>query len=153
MTWSLGLLNVRRLLTMAEVDWNAEAVRAAEHVHEHLFGAHRGAIPWETLGVSAASGNDGDSLDDRAKAEVGLLRESLRRAGNPELSFGVGGEGYTWAMIVETAEHEDLYALVWDAWDRARSGSGGLVVGGVQPEIAAESCDEASRQVLRPSVN
>jgi hypothetical protein len=102
-------------------DWNAEAARAANHVYTHHFEAHRGALPWGTQGLCAVFGNDGYTTDStgRAAREVEFVRERLQAEGLTELGFGVCGEGYSWALIVQTVDDQWLTGVVSDAWYRA----------------------------------
>ncbi len=105
-------------------DWNAEAKRAASYFADNHFRAHRGAAPWQTLGVCVIFGNDDYAGDDRTKAEVAHVRAALKTTGTTELGFGVDDdkEGYTWAMIVQTEKCEDLVNLVWEGWREANGG-------------------------------
>jgi hypothetical protein len=137
-----------------QTDWQSEAKRAADHAYQHLFEAHRGAIPWGHTGVTAVFGNDGYETDDpRARAEVALLRKELGRNGLAELGFAVGQEeGYTWAMLVRTADHAALHEAVWAAYEGACREARKPGVGAVQYPIAG---DVFSTDIdgLRPSLN
>src|SRR5262245_7171293 len=107
-----------------QTDWNAEAQKTANYVHESMFQAHRGAMAWHN-GIIIAFGNDGYAKDPRSQQEVEYLRRRLADTfGAPlELGFGVSGD-YTWAMILlhcspayeieETAEW--VHAVVWNGW-------------------------------------
>ena len=51
---------------------------------------------------------------------MAALRELLAAHGLVELGFGTGThDGYTWAMIVQTDDHELLNELVWQAAEPA----------------------------------
>jgi hypothetical protein len=106
---------------MPQIDWNAEAAAMARHVNEEMMSAHRGAMPWLQVGISVVFGNDGYSCseDQRAKDEVDRVRRTLEDLGVKILGFAVSpGEGYSWAMLVETDHLEMLSDLVWRSWDR-----------------------------------
>jgi hypothetical protein len=106
---------------MSEIDWNAEAIRAANHFNggEH-FQAPRGSKTWHTLGVCVVFGNDDYTQDVRAKQEVEFIRATLAMAGIAELGFGVNDDdGYTWAMLTRAHCPDDLNDLAWDAWSVA----------------------------------
>jgi hypothetical protein len=110
---------------MAEIDWQAEATAAANFAFAEMFEAHRGAIPWRDLGVSVAFGNDGYTQDERSQRDVVVLRDLLAGVGLVELGFGTDPEdGYTWALLVQTADHELLNELVWTAFGIARGVDG-----------------------------
>jgi hypothetical protein len=112
-------------------DRDREATRAADHCSEHLFESQRGAMPWKP-GVIAIFGNDGYSVDGRARDEVAMLRRKLAEAGHAVLGFGVDSQdGFTWALLVSSAGPEssetgqafryalladDLDDLVLEAW-------------------------------------
>jgi hypothetical protein len=87
-----------------KIDWEAEAVEAADFVRDNMFEAHRGAAPWRQVGVAVIFGND-DYKDDRAKKEVEELREACYANYIKILGFGVDStEGYCWAMLVELGQ-------------------------------------------------
>tara|TARA_B100000965_G_scaffold351539_1_gene326193 strand:+ start:135 stop:1052 length:918 start_codon:yes stop_codon:yes gene_type:complete len=102
--------------------WVREAQRAAEHVSDQHFPAHRGAILWRP-GTTAVFGNDGydspasdvesDLMGLRVRAQVENVRDSLRSRNLPERSFGKSDDGYTWVILVETEKVEELMDLVW----------------------------------------
>jgi hypothetical protein len=101
-------------------DWNAEAVSMANYVYEHMFEAHRGAMPWKQDGITVVFGNDGYSSDKRARNAVKMLRKFLDSRETPVLGFGVDSEaGHSWAMSVKTADDEVLNdgevlnSLIW----------------------------------------
>ena len=117
-------------------DWNAEAVSMANYVYEHMFEAHRGAMPWKQDGITVVFGNDGYSSDKRARNAVKMLRKFLDSRETPVLGFGVDSEaGHSWAMSVKTADDEVLNdgevlnSLIWmffnghSTWTRLPSGS------------------------------
>ncbi len=102
---------------MKAPDWNAEAVVMAQYAGKEMFEAHRGAMPWKELGVSVVFGNDGYSQDVRAKQEVEFVRSYCERAGIAVLGFGVDpDDGYSWAMLVKSADHESLIPVAWSGW-------------------------------------
>lgn len=106
---------------MLKHDWDAEAKRAANHFRENHHEAHRGAMPWQTLGVCVVFGNDSYRTDERTRFEVELVRQVLTREGIKELGFGLSDEDSgSWAMMVQTDDHRMLVDLVWDAWLQSR---------------------------------
>jgi hypothetical protein len=105
---------------MHQIDWDAEAAKVARYVQDELMSAHRGAIPWRRVGVSAVFGNDGYG-SPKVLAEVARVRARLAHFGIKILGFGVSpGDGKSWAMLVET-DHPRAEALldcvVWEAWE------------------------------------
>jgi hypothetical protein len=100
-----------------EIDWDAEAVAMAVYVGDHLFSAHRGAMPWRQVGISVVFGNDGYRYDLRTKEEVETVRGVFKARGIKVLGFGVEPEeGYSWAMLVDSDDAPTLNAIVWVAW-------------------------------------
>ena len=112
-------------------DWNAAAAAVAEHISAHLFGVHRGSVPWRNSRLSVVFGNDGYDIPpapgqgdcERAQVEVHLLRRRLSDLGIREMGFGLCDDGYTWAMIVHSGNRVWLAAEVGDAWRIACGGS------------------------------
>jgi hypothetical protein len=99
---------------MEDLDWDAEAARAANYISEHNFSAHRGAIPWRQQGVVAIFGNDGYATDDRSKREVELVRQKLPVIRAQELGFGVDStKGYSWVMLTTLPEGANVKFLEW----------------------------------------
>jgi len=105
------------------IAWAIEASKAAQYLHNHHSPAHRGAILWFS-NVTAIFGNDGYSgaPDDneralaamqRAKQEVEGIRSELHRLGIQELGFGTCRSGYTWVILVRSADVNSLNASVW----------------------------------------
>jgi hypothetical protein len=122
----------------SRIDWDAEAVAMADHVGHEMFAAHRGAMWWRRVGVSVVFGNDGYAVrsggrfhegelrpvdDPRPRREVALVREVLAKQGIEVLGFGTSsGNGYSWAMLVQTDDRAMLESVVWQAWDVACGG-------------------------------
>jgi hypothetical protein len=105
---------------MHQIDWDAEAAKVAQYVQDELMSAHRGAIPWRQVGISAVFGNDGYG-SPKVLAEVDRVRARLIHFGIKILGFGTDpGAGKSWAMLVETDHPEALgllTAVVWEAWE------------------------------------
>jgi hypothetical protein len=112
---------------MSKFDWEAEARRVAEAVHENLCEAHRGVIRTEYAGVYAAFGNDGygSEEDHRARAEVDGAREALKAGGAEILGFGVSHD-YSWALLYRGGDltPEQVNAGLWFAWHALCGGNG-----------------------------
>jgi hypothetical protein len=141
---------------MPDVDWNREAALSAVHVTEHMFEAHRGAIPWRVMGYSVVFGNDGytpsssfrfvtdpepSEPDLRAQKEVEIVRGYLSSFGIKEMGFGLDDEGYSWAMIVNSTDTSLLHNVVFVAWGKAcdpdlEIDPREVIVTGVQGQIA-----------------
>jgi hypothetical protein len=104
-------------------EWNAEAVQTADRLKDEVFEAHRGAVLVRP-GVAAVFSNAG--FREREQRELAEVRRQLKLAGFRELGWGLEGEGYSWAMLVEvpsfkTAAGRDMMLarltdIVWDAW-------------------------------------
>jgi hypothetical protein len=122
-------------------DWDAEATAMAVYVGEHLFEAHRGAIPWWQEGITVIFGNDNYAGKDWSKQEVAMVREWLEENKIPILGFGTDPEDdYSWAMLVGTRDVDAMYKLVWACFLPQRPvrevmATDGRFVG-VQPGIA-----------------
>jgi hypothetical protein len=104
--------------------WQAEASRAAQYTHDHLFACHRGALLW-CPHIAAVFGNDGydppsgRNVNDgniRAREEVEQVREKLREAGIKELAFGKDSDGYSWAILVDSDDADGLFEMVWGCY-------------------------------------
>lgn len=99
----------------------AEASRAAQYTHDHLFACHRGALLW-CPHVTAIFGNDGydpgpglpvNDGNIRARGEVEQVRQKLRGAGITELAFGKDSDGYSWVILVESDDVDRLFEMIW----------------------------------------
>ena len=110
------------------LDFDDQAVTAANYIARNLFEAHRGALLWHN-GLVVAFGNDGYTQDEQMRREVVHLREELARTklAPTELGFGVDSQsGYGWAMILRPNRRTDaqaaadwLHATVWASFRRA----------------------------------
>jgi hypothetical protein len=120
-------------------DWNAEAIAMARHVCDHMFEAHRGAMPWKQSGVTVIFGND-DHKDKRTQTEIARLRDFLELRGIPILGFGVEPEEhYSWAMLIQHPTHEEMAPVVWDCWNGTRDTSSFTLY---QSNIAASTIEQ-----------
>jgi hypothetical protein len=111
------------------MNWSREAARQANHVSEHLFAAHRGALPWRVAGYTVVFGNDGyspaadgDPGDGSSPMVFAKVREHLAVVGVEELGFGLCDDGYSWAMIVRTGDSHSLDLAVWSCWREVQEG-------------------------------
>jgi hypothetical protein len=103
---------------MKDVDWNAEAARAARYISEHMMESHRGACAWGAHGVVVLYGNDGIK-DPRYVGERAAVRRMLAEDGIPVLGEGVCGEGYTWTILARGEDIVWFHTLVWEAFVEA----------------------------------
>jgi hypothetical protein len=104
-------------------NWRDEAEGAARVAAcGEIAEIERGALPWDSPGVSVVFGNDGYDLHERARSSVDHLRGLLGDEGIEELGFGTSGDGATWAMLVRHSDFRWLTNLVWTAWKIAGRG-------------------------------
>jgi hypothetical protein len=135
---------------MTELYGDAEARRAANHFSENHFEAHRGAMPWETLGVSVVFGNDGFATDSKTKREVELVRAALSYLGIAELGLGVSDEdASTWALLAQTDLHERLSKLVWLAHERSNAEDAGTPI---PDDVVEDIITRSARELVDPPV-
>ena len=90
---------------------------AAEFFREFCICRNRGVSPKGS--TSVIYGNDGFADDIRSRIEVVRLVQHLSDEEIEILGFGVDGDGVTWAMEVDSEDHELLEALLWNAWQHA----------------------------------
>jgi hypothetical protein len=127
---------------MNNPDWLAEARKAANHIAEHMFTAHRGAMPWRLLGVTVVFGNDGYGQDERARREVQIVRRVLAETGVAELGFATCDEDdYTWAMLIKAEDHAAWDAMLWAAWSHLNGTD--EEDDEIQRRIAADAIDQS----------
>jgi len=112
---------------MQKIDWNAEARLVVRHVSEHMFEAHRGAMPWKRPGISVAFGNDG--AGERQDREIAALRSYLEERQIDELGFAKStGEDadYSWAMLIRSGNPDQFVSVLWDGWMSRAEGTKGF---------------------------
>lgn len=123
----------------------AVATDLATHVRQNWCFVPRGAVPVrlieETDGrihfvddgtaVVGVFGNDNYLADAKARREVELMREQLRRTDAEEVGFGLSRDGFSWALLVrvndsryktaagKTLQKELLKVFLEDAVSRA----------------------------------
>lgn len=94
---------------------------ATKMYREHM-NVHRGA--WliddnefpEGEGECLICGNDSFTSDVRAQKEVAQVVSRLDNLAIRILGFGLGPDGYTWALRVGSDDEKLLDLIVWDVW-------------------------------------
>ena len=100
-----------------DFNWQVEATGAARVAASgEIAQIERGALPWDSPGISVVFGHDGYDLHDRAQRCVTHLRGLLGDEGVEELGFGTSEDGVTWAMLVRHSDYRWLNDLVGTAW-------------------------------------
>lgn len=108
-----------------DCNWQAEAEGAAQVAASgEIAEIQRGALPWDTPGVSVVFGNDGYEQHERARRSVDHLRGLLGDEGVEVLGFGTSERGTTWAMLVRHSDFRWLTNLIWIAWKIAEGPDG-----------------------------
>ena len=108
-----------------DFNWQAEATGAARVAASgEIAEIERGALPWDSPGISVVFGNDGHELHERARRSVYHLRGLLGDEGVEELGFGTSEGGTTWAMLVRHSDFRWLTHLVRTAWKVAERPTG-----------------------------
>lgn len=93
---------------------------ATKMYREHM-NVHRGAM-WiddefpEAEGEGLIFGNDSFTSDVRARKEVAQVVSRLDSLAIRIFEFGLGPDGYTWALRVDSDDEELLDLIVWDVW-------------------------------------
>ncbi len=93
---------------------------ATKMYREHMD-AHRGAM-WiddefpEAEGEGLIFGNDSFSTDVRARKEVAQVVARLDSLAIRVFGFGLGPNGTTWALWVDSDDEDLLNLIVWDVW-------------------------------------
>jgi hypothetical protein len=82
---------------MAKRDVNVD--RLAEAVGEEFFEALRGVLCFDD-GDLLLFGNDGYTLDERARREARQVEAALLKRGFLVKGFGLCPQGYSWALLV-----------------------------------------------------
>lgn len=100
-----------------DFNWQVEAAGAAEvAAGGEIAEIERGALPWDSPGVSVLFGHDGYDLHERARRCVTQLRGLLGEKGVEVLGFGTSEGGTTWAMLVRHSDFRWLTHLIGTAW-------------------------------------
>ncbi|MCH8151334.1 MAG: hypothetical protein IH830_03060 [Planctomycetes bacterium] len=89
-----------------QVDWNEEAVKAANNINQDED-LRVGAMDWwgppNTVVVFCKPGDMGAETSQKM---IERVRQMLKRQRVKELGYGVSKDGHTWAMIVTTPDRE-----------------------------------------------
>lgn len=67
-------------------------------------------------------GNDSFTFDVRAQKEVAQVVSRLDSLAIRIFEFGLGPDGYTWALRVDSDDADLLALIVWDVWLDIRFG-------------------------------
>ncbi|QDV56283.1 hypothetical protein [Rosistilla oblonga] len=93
----------------------------ATKMYREQMSVHRGAM-WiddefpEAEGECLIFGNDSFTSDVRARKEVAQVIARLDSLAIRVFGFGLGPDGYTWALRVDSDDEELLDLIVWDVW-------------------------------------
>src|SRR5262245_29237397 len=95
--------------------------RIARHIGDTMMQAHRGAyVSGDEL---LAFGNDGYAKDERARREVEAALAWAQEKGLTATDFGTDEEGYSWALVFQGGNPDELADLavaaeevLWRAW-------------------------------------
>ncbi len=112
---------------MGEYDfnWQVEAAGAARVAASgEIAEIERGALPWDSPGISVVFGHDGYEQHQRARRCVARLRGLLDEEGVEMLGFGTSEGGTTWAMLVRHSDFRWLTHLIQTAWKNAERPAG-----------------------------
>lgn len=105
---------IEKKLDRRETFWNTEATQAAHYIHQHHFGAHRGALLWCPQ-VSAIFANDGEKHEAKY---VDLLKHKLGDRGLELLGIGITEDEYTWVILVSSEDARGLDDLIWECFSK-----------------------------------
>ena len=110
--------NLDRIL---EQDLDGTTHLMATKMYREHMNWHRGAV-WiddefpEAEGECLIFGNDSFTNDVRARKEVAQVVSRLDSLGIRMFGFGVGPNGYTWAIRADSDDDYLLDRIVWDVW-------------------------------------
>jgi hypothetical protein len=96
-------------------DWASEARHAVRYTAGPMFPSHRGAMRWVRPGVTVVYGNDGLADNQRAKDGLADVRHYLAETGIKELGFATALDGYSWAMLIRSTDHDTPKEILWEA--------------------------------------
>jgi len=97
-------------------DWNAYATEKANVLRHEMPTANRTALIAGADGESILFGHEDYQHDPQVREEVTVLRGILKKAGIPELGFGLSDQGTTWVIVVWSQDEEALNRALMDAW-------------------------------------
>jgi len=104
---------------MSIQNWNEFATVLAMYARKNLASVHRAAVmiplTINNLTVAVLFGNDNYGVDSKARWEVDLVRNWLKRTGIEELGFGLSADAHTWALLVR-ADNQQYHTAVGRAF-------------------------------------
>ena len=115
------------------MDWNAEAKRVADYIHERMPAARCGAVTFGAADCVVLFGRDGDAQGEAQCTAAATLSRSNIPANYSEAGFSTSdrGNGTTWAIILRAhmgaANVQALHHLVWDSYGELFPGNEQLV--------------------------
>jgi hypothetical protein len=104
------------------MDWNAEAKRVADYIHQQIPAPRRGAVTFGAADRVVLFGNESSEQGDGACGQLVQHLRSNIPANYSEAGFNTSdlGNGSTWAIILRAhmgaANVETMHRLVWDSY-------------------------------------